>query len=153
MIIGVPFLFLIAYREVKMNKEGDRLIVGDSQKSRGMSEWIWLGSHSVVSDSLRPHGLYLLQEIFPTQRSNPGLLHCKWILYKLNHKGSPRILEWVAYSFSSWSSWPRNQTGISCIAGRFFTSWAIRESQGWEVAETKFEARSLWIQIPLSLGN
>ena len=37
-MIGAPFLFLIAYREVKMNKEGDRLIVGDSQKSCGMSE-------------------------------------------------------------------------------------------------------------------
>ena len=35
-----------------------------------------------------------------------------------------RILEWVAYSFSSGSPQPRNQTGGSCIAGRFFTSWA-----------------------------
>ena len=32
-----------------------------------------------------------------------------------------RILEWVAYSFSSGSPQPRNQTGISCIAGGFFT--------------------------------
>ena len=30
----------------------------------------------------------LLQGIFPTQRSNPGLLHCRWILYQLSHKGS-----------------------------------------------------------------
>ena len=30
-----------------------------------------------------------LQGIFPTQRSNPGLLHCRWILYQLGHKGSP----------------------------------------------------------------
>ena len=57
--------------------------------------------HSVVSDSLWPHGLNspsqntgvgslsLLQGIFPTQGSNPGLLHCRWILYQLNHKGSP----------------------------------------------------------------
>ena len=43
-------------------------------------------------------------------------------------KGSPRILEWVAYSFSSRSSPPRNWTGVSCIAGRFFTNWAIREA-------------------------
>ena len=65
-------------------------------------------SHSVMSDSLRLHGLYsqwnspgqntrvsscfLLQGIFSTQGSNPGLLHCGWILYQLNHKGSPRIL-------------------------------------------------------------
>ena len=38
--------------------------------------------------------------IFPTQESNPGLPHCRWVLYQLSHKGSPRILEWVAYPFS-----------------------------------------------------
>ena len=43
-------------------------------------------------------------------------------------QGSPRILEWVAYPFSRVSSWPRNQIGDSCIAGGFFTSWAIREA-------------------------
>ena len=42
----------------------------------------------------------LLQGIFPTQGSNPGLPHCRWILYHMSHQGSPRILEWVAYSFS-----------------------------------------------------
>ena len=46
----------------------------------------------------------LLQGIFPTQGLNPGLLHCRWILYQLSHKGSPRILEWVAYPFSRGSS-------------------------------------------------
>ena len=77
-------------------------------------------SHSVVSDSLQPHGLYsswdspgqdtgvgslsLLQGIFPTQGSNPGLPHCRQILYQLSHQGSPRILEWVAYPFSGGSS-------------------------------------------------
>ena len=38
----------------------------------------------------------LHQGIFPTQGSNPGLLHCRGILYWLSHQGSPRILEWVA---------------------------------------------------------
>ena len=62
-------------------------------------------SRSVVSDSLWPHGLYspwnspgqntgvgslfLLRGIFPTQGSNPGLLHCRQILYQLSHKRSP----------------------------------------------------------------
>ena len=59
---------------------------------------------------------------------NPDLLHCRQILYQLNYKGSPKILEWVAYPFSNRSSQPRNQTGISHIAGRFFTNWAIREA-------------------------
>ena len=38
----------------------------------------------------------LLQGIFPTRGSNPGLLHCRWILHQLSHRGSPRIPEWVA---------------------------------------------------------
>ena len=41
-----------------------------------------------------------LQGIFPTRRSNPGLLHGRQILYHLSHQGSPRILEWVAHPFS-----------------------------------------------------
>ena len=69
----------------------------------------------------------LLQRIVPTQGLNPGLLHCRQILYHLSHQGSPRTLEWVAYSFSSGSSGPRNRTGVSCIAGGFFTSWATQE--------------------------
>ena len=48
--------------------------------------------------------LSLLQGIFPTQASNSGLPHCRQILYQLSHKGSPRILEWVACPFSSKSS-------------------------------------------------
>ena len=40
-----------------------------------------------------------------------------------------RILEWVAFPFSRGSSQPWDQTMVSCIAGRFFTSWAIREAQ------------------------
>ena len=101
-------------------------------------------SHSVVSDSFRPPGLYsswnslgqntevgslsLLQRIFPSQGLNPDLPLCRWILYQLSHKGSPRMPEWIAYPFSSRSSWPRNWAGVSCIAGRFFTNWAIREA-------------------------
>ena len=52
--------------------------------------------------------LSLLQGIFPTQGSNPGLLLTRWILYQLSRKGSPRIMEWVAYPFSRRSSQLRN---------------------------------------------
>ena len=101
-------------------------------------------SCSVMSNSLRPHGLYspwsspgqntgvgslsFLQGIFPTLGSNSSLPHCRQILYQLSHQGSPRILEWVANPFSRGSSWPRNWTGISCIVGGFFISWATREA-------------------------
>ena len=70
-------------------------------------ENIWVSeNHSVMSDSLRHHGLYgpwnspglntgvgscfLLQGIFPTQGSNPHLPHCRRILYQLSHQGSLR---------------------------------------------------------------
>ena len=43
-------------------------------------------------------------------------------------KGSPRMLERVAYPFSRGSSRPRNWTRVSCIAGGFFTNWAMREA-------------------------
>ena len=69
--------------------------------------------------------LSLLQRIFPTQGSNPGLPHCRQILYQLSYKGSLRILEWIASPFSRESSQPRNWLGVSCIAGGFFTNWAI----------------------------
>ena len=64
----------------------------------------------------------LLQGIFPMQGLNPGLPDCRWILQHLNHQGSPRILEWVAYPLSSISSLPRNQIRLSCIASGLFTS-------------------------------
>ena len=88
-------------------------------------------SHSVVSNSLGPHGPYspwnspgqntamgshsILQGIVPTQGSNPGLPHCRWILYQLSHKGSPRILKRVAYPFSSGSSDPGIEPGSPAL--------------------------------------
>ena len=96
--------------------------MSDSLCLQGLySPWNSPSQNTGVSD------LSLLQDIFPAQGSNPDLPHCRWILYQLSHKGSPRILEWVPYLFSSRSSWPRNWTGVSCIAGRFFTNWAMRE--------------------------
>ena len=64
-------------------------------------------SHSVVSDSLWPHGLYPTRLLLPWDF--PG-----------------KILEWVAISFSRRSSLSRDWTRVSCIVGRCFTIWATR---------------------------
>ena len=114
----------------------------------------WSESHSVVSDSLRPHELYsqwnssgqntgvgslsLLQGIFPTQISNPGLPHCGLILYQLSHQGTSRILEWVAYPFSRiFPTQESNQDLLHCrqilyqpsyqgmINGKFNPGWTF----------------------------
>ena len=133
----VFFLFLIISQ-----------FLGNSESSKTrldeQAEIVRSKSCSVVSDSLSGYGLYsswnspgqntgvgslsLLQGIFPTQGSNPGLPHCRRILCQLSHKESPRILEWVVDSFSSRSSQPRNWIEVSCIVGGFFTNWAIREA-------------------------
>ena len=64
----------------------------------------------------------------PTEGLNPGLLHYRQILYQLSHKGSQRILEWIAYPLSSGSIPPRKWICVSCIAGGFFTNWAVMEA-------------------------
>ena len=106
-----------------------------------------------MSDSVRPHRWQPTR--LPRPWDSPGkntgvgchfLLQCMKVksesevlewgaiafsVYQLSHKQSPRILEWVAYPFSSRSSQPRNWTGLSCIASRFFMNWAIREALKW----------------------
>ena len=88
--------------------------------------WLFVTPWIVVHGILQVGSLSLLQGICPTQGSNLGLPHCRWMLYQLSHKWSPRILEWKAYPFSSGSSCPRNWTRVFCIEGGFFPNWAIR---------------------------
>ena len=81
-------------------------VLGDNLYS-----FVWLVSGSVVSGSLRPHGLDS-----PSGSFIHGILQA-------------RILEWVAISFSRGSFQPRDRTQVSHIADRFFTNWAPREAQ------------------------
>ena len=139
--------FMLTYLNTQFQRWGGNFLKKTNTLSQLPSQMTAVGlseSRSVMSNFLRLHGLYnswnslgqntgmgslsLLQGIFPTQRLNPGLPHCMRILYQLSHKGSPRILEWVAYPFSRRSSQPKNQTRVFCIAGRFFTNRAIREA-------------------------
>ena len=85
--------------------EHDKLWYSGYQNLLEVTKQIINESRSVVSDSLWPHGLYslwnspgqnagvgslsLLQGIFPTQGSNPGLPHCRWVLCQLSDKQSP----------------------------------------------------------------
>ena len=124
------------------------------------SSWKWKWSRSVVSDSLWPHGQkptrlcrpwdfpgkntgvgchFLLQGIFPTQGLNPGLLHCRQTLYHLSHQG-------------------RDQTQVSCIAGRVLTIWATREAPmaRWAVGKSQLlpAGAICWVSIRLGCeGN
>ena len=66
-------------------------------------------SHSAVFHCLEPHRL-----------SQP--------CFSVSGIRQARIQEWVAIPFSRGSSWPRNSTRVSCLAGRLCTVWATREA-------------------------
>ena len=74
----------------------------------------------------------------PKEYTVPGILHFNSILHGILQA---RILEWVAFPFSRGSSQPRDRTQVSCIAGRFFTSWATRRTAYW--CEQKADESSL----------
>ena len=99
------------------------------QPTRLLCPWDSPGKNTGVGS------LSLLQGIFPTQRLNPGLPHCRQILHQLSHKGSPRI--WVAYPFSSRSSQSRNQTGAA--GGRYCETWRGTRSGivGWALGPAR----------------
>ena len=67
---------------------------------------------------------FLLQGIFPTQGWNPGLLHCRQILYQLSHKGSPRILGVGSLSLLQWI-FPTQESNQGLLHCRQETNWAF----------------------------
>ena len=65
-----------------------------------------------------------------------------------------RVLEWIVIPLSRSSSWPRDQTQVSCIASRFFTIWATGK-MGWLIPFQNlfvcwtFNAQYLWMYLCL----
>ena len=88
------------------------------------------------------HILVLITQLCPTL-CDPK--NCSQLVSSVHGISQTRLLEWVAFPFSRGSSRPRDWTWISCIAGRFFTIWAIRETK----TVTPWTAAHL---APLSVG-
>ena len=110
-----------------------------------------------VSSSSTREGIH---KIFQEDH-NPFIMKCPWCIRKVKGAqpyltlcdpidcSSPGssvhgilqaiILEWVAVPFSMAPSQPRDQTQVSSIAGRFFTSWATREAQYTRKNTAKFK--------------
>ena len=98
-------------------------LIGFLLQGRAASE-----SHSVLSDSLWPHGpyspwnspgqtigmgsLFLLQGIFPTWGTNPGLPHCRQILSQPSYKGSPLLYQ-LSHRRSNNSAWSPTDLTVS----------------------------------------
>ena len=76
------------------------------------------------------HTLFVIRSLKRSEVkvSQSCLTLCDPMDYAVHGILQARILEWVAYPFSSRSSWSRNRTGVSSIVGGFFTNWAIRKA-------------------------
>ena len=68
-----------------------------------------------------------------------------------------RTLEWIVIPFSRGSSWPKDWTWVSCMAGRFLTVWATREAHEkplqWEAWEMQLEKTHAQQQRPGTVKN
>ena len=146
------------------------LVPPGKPSERHEKNWKW--SRSVVSDSLRPHGLYstrflhpwdfpgkntgvdyhfLLQEIFPTQGLKPGLPHCRQTLYHLSHQGHPYWCANVIFC----GFWGEVWTALLFLWGFSRVNWVLPWERGYSLLEWQISALGLWpikwVGIP-SLG-
>ena len=78
---------------------------------------------------VRWYNFYLHSKMGKVKAAQSCLTLCSSMDYTVHGVLQARILEWVAFPFSRGSSQLRDQTQVSHIAGRFITSWAIREAQ------------------------
>ena len=115
-------------------------------------KWKW--SRSVVPYSSQPHGLQLTRLLrpwnFPGKSTGVGC-HCLLRTdYTVHGILQARMLEWVAFPYSRGSSQPRDQTQVSRIAGRFFTSWATREAYPFS---SGFSQPRNWTEVSCTAGG
>ena len=98
-----------------------------TQKELPVFPWKWKCLSLRVCLSFRPNATWLTMKVkVKVIQSCPTLRDP--MDYTVHGIFQARILDWVAYPFSSTSSRPRNRTWVSCIAGGFFTNWAVREA-------------------------
>ena len=90
----------------------------------------------------------LLQGIFPAQGSNPGLLHCRQILYQLSHQRSPVVL-WVAPKFNKQTE----EKMLMMVVNKKsrWWRWKIRWVLTWKLMPKSFNTKYSWSSI--SLGS
>ena len=103
---------------LKLAKDISIIIISVLKK---LETWKLCESYLVLYNSLWPHGLYslwnspgqntgvgslsLLQGIFPAQGLNPGLMHCRWILYQVSHQGSMAQIKFTQIKTPKYAEW------------------------------------------------
>ena len=102
-------------------------IPGMFGKGNSIAMQMGLGGHLIgLAFQLLINWPYLYIFILKVKVAQSCLTLCDPMDHTVDGILQARILEWVAIPFSRGSSQRRDQTQVSCIAGRFFTSWATR---------------------------
>ena len=151
--------------QIKNTKIGKEIIIGSFHR---MSKVKWSESHSVMSNSLWPHGLYsswnspgqntgvdshsLIQWFFPTWRENPGLPHCRPILYQLSTREewpvhiqvlSARLGGEDAIMLIQVSCLPQRYTPV--VMSRMLSEFEVtKHKKHWQVHSSIFKMDNQW---------
>ena len=94
-----------------------------TKKASGQVQW--------QGKSISSHSLSMVGSESEVAQSCPTLcnpMDCSLSASAVHQIFQARVLEWIVISFSRGSSWPRNRTQVSRIAGRRFTAWATGEA-------------------------
>ena len=102
MVDTIFFTFVFAWYSVLRNLLERVLIILLLKLLSCATSWTIYSPWNFPGQNIGVGSLSLLQGIFPTQGLNPGLLHCRWILYQLRYQGSPEI---TLISFNLRNSW------------------------------------------------
>ena len=86
-IVNITVLYLVAELCLSLCNPTDHSLPGSSVYGDSPGKNIGMGCH------------FLLQGIFPTQGSNPGVLNCMWILYHLSHQESYELTTTHRYAY------------------------------------------------------
>ena len=143
-------LLLTSLRKLKASKSRPRLYM-PAPRPRAAPLFCWISQEGEAGDGC------------PAQNcpaENPLQIYWKWKLlgyiqlcdcmdYTVHGILQARILEWVAYFFSSGSSWPGNWTGVSSIAGEFFMNWAMRGTASLTSGPPIINTNYIWWEIEI----
>ena len=124
--------------------QGLRRIKGTSlsQWEHKITQWLTHESHEgkcapayIMEEDYLPGGWPLESEVAQSCPTLCDPMDCSLSGSSVHGIFQARVLQWIAISFSRGSSRPRNQTQVSCIAGRCFTVWAAREAWGMALSQ------------------
>ena len=133
-------------QEMQVQSWGGEVLEEGMETHSGILDWRSHRQRSLPGYSPYGHKRGLVAQSCPTLCDS---MNCSPSGSSIHGVLQARILEWIAIPFSRGSSWPRDRTQVSFIAGRFFTIWATGKIfTGWQ-SWTQIKQLSTHTCLPL----